>query len=47
MTVGGTGIPNTVGVKHFFDFEQKFNDDNQRCEGGEDVSSYSTVINSG
>ena len=22
MTVGGTGIPNTVGVKHFFDFEQ-------------------------
>jgi GTP-binding protein HflX len=31
----------------FLDFEQKFNDDNQRCEGGEDVSSYSTVINSG
>ncbi len=22
MTVGGTGIPNTVGVKHFYDFEQ-------------------------
>jgi|TARA_B100001094_G_scaffold317575_1_gene360132 TRAP-type C4-dicarboxylate transport system substrate-binding protein len=22
MTIGGTGIPNTVGVKHFFDFEQ-------------------------
>ena len=22
MTVGGTGIPNTVGVKHFFEFEQ-------------------------
>ena len=26
MTVGGTGIPNTVGVKHFYDFEQSVKD---------------------
>jgi TRAP-type C4-dicarboxylate transport system substrate-binding protein len=26
MTVGGTGIPNTVGVKHFFDFEKSVKD---------------------
>ena len=25
MTVGGTGIPNTVGEQHFMDFEQAVN----------------------
>ena len=31
----------------FLDLKQKHNEDDQRCEGGEDVSFYSTVINSG